>query len=65
MGLLIHSPVCAPHPPVESSNFKGHQFNLGYALTDDLNIVARLYLVQSITTEEANERFRVDVNYKF
>ncbi len=48
-----------------SSNIKGHQFNLGYAITDDLNVLGRLYLVDSITTQEQSNRFRVDVNYKF
>lgn len=48
-----------------SSNMKGHQFNLGYAVTDDINVLARLYLVEAITNDEQGNRFRIDVNYTF
>lgn len=48
-----------------ASNLQGHQLNAGYAVTDNLNILARFYLAEAITTEERNDRFRIDLNYKF
>ncbi|MDX2074397.1 MAG: putative porin [Alphaproteobacteria bacterium] len=48
-----------------SSNMQGHQFNVGYAISDNLDVLARLYLAEAITTQERNDRFRVDLNYKF
>lgn len=48
-----------------SNNMQGHQFNLGYAITDDFNVLARLYLAEAITTQERGDRFRIDFNYKF
>lgn len=48
-----------------ANNMRGHQLNIGYSFTDNVNILARLYLVESITTSERGDRFRVDLNYKF
>ena len=48
-----------------SSNFKGHEFRIAYVLRKGMNLVARLYLVEAITTIEDGNRFRLDLNYKF
>ena len=34
----------------DSSNFEGHEIRLGYALSSHINVLARLYLVEAITT---------------
>lgn len=47
------------------SDMKGHQFNMGYAVSDNMNVLARLYIVEAITSVERGSRFRMDVNYKF
>ncbi len=48
-----------------SSNFKGHEVRFAYGLAKQLTLVARLYIVEAITTNEDGNRFRVDFNYKF
>lgn len=48
-----------------ASNMKGHEVRLGWAFTGKMNLLARLYLVDAITTIEDGNRFRVDFNYKF
>lgn len=52
-----------------SSNFKGHEIRLGYALGANLNVVARAYFVDGIVTtgsfKETNNRVRLDVNIGF
>lgn len=48
-----------------ASNFKGHELRFGLGLPWQLNLVARLYLVEAITTVEDGNRFRVDVNFRF
>ncbi|MFQ6006289.1 MAG: putative porin [Woeseia sp.] len=55
-----------------STNFSGHEFRLAYGLKDDMNLVARLYVVEanvlrsaSATAKEDGNRFRIDLNYKF
>lgn len=47
------------------SNLKGHELRFGYGLAKDLNLLARLYLVESITTVEDGKRFRIDLNYSY
>ena len=47
------------------SNMEGHELRFKYQANKELNIVARLYLVEAITTEEDGNRFRLDFNYKF
>lgn len=49
----------------DASDFRGHEFRLAYAFTKNLNVVARLYLVQAITTVQDGKRFRIDLNWKF
>jgi len=38
---------------------------LKYKATKEFGIVARLYVVEAITTDEDGNRFRLDFNYKF
>ncbi|MCK5523621.1 MAG: putative porin [Thiomargarita sp.] len=47
------------------SNIKGHEFRFKYKATKEFGIVARLYVVKAITTDEDGNRFRLDFNYKF
>ncbi len=47
------------------SNIKGHELRGAYAYASDVNLVARLYLVEAITNVEDGNRFRLDLNYKF
>jgi len=47
------------------SNFKGHEFRFAYGLGSKSNLIARLYIVEALTTIEDGKRFRVDLNRKF
>ncbi len=49
----------------DSSDFKGHEFRLAYAIASNANLVARLYLVDAITSVQDGKRFRIDFNIKF
>ena len=49
----------------DSSDLKGHEIRAGYAFTPNFNVVARLYLVEAITSQQDGNRLRVDFNYKF
>jgi hypothetical protein len=49
----------------DSSDFEGHEIRLGYALSANINLLARLYLVEAITTPQDGNRFRVDLNWRF
>lgn len=49
----------------DSSDFKGHELRAGCALQKNLNVLARLYLVDAITSVQDGKRFRVDFNYQF
>jgi hypothetical protein len=51
-------------PQTRGSNLRGHEFRYAYAASSRLKIVARLYLVESITTIEDGNRFRIDFDYK-
>ncbi len=48
-----------------ASNLKGHELRFAYAFEQKINLVARLYLVEAVTTPEDGNRFRVDLNFKF
>ncbi len=55
-----------------STNFNGHELRFAYGLMQNMNLVARLYLVEAnelrsatATAKEDGNRFRIDVNYKF
>ncbi len=47
------------------SNLKGHEFRVAYGLGNGVNLVARLYVADAITTIEDGNRFRLDLNMKF
>jgi len=47
-----------------SSDFEGHEFRVAWAPISRMNLVARFYAVESITTVEDGKRFRIDLNYR-
>lgn len=49
----------------DASDFEGHELRVGYALSKHINLVARLYLVEAITTRQDGNRFRLDLNWRF
>lgn len=49
----------------DASDFEGHEVRLAYAFSKTLNVMARLYLVDRITTDEDGNRFRLDLNWRF
>lgn len=49
----------------DSSDFEGHEVRLAYALSKNINVMARMYLVEAITTVQDGNRFRLDLNWKF
>ncbi len=48
-----------------SSDLKGHELALGYAVARNLNLLARLFLVEAITSVQDGKRFRLDLNVRF
>jgi hypothetical protein len=52
-------------PQTASSDFKGHEIRVAYALSKNINLMARVYLVEAITTVQDGKRFRLDLNWKF
>lgn len=48
-----------------ATDMKGSEFRVAYGLNQQQNLVARLYLVESIKTVEDGNRLRVDWNVKF
>lgn len=52
-------------PQSDVTDIKGHEFRVAYALTKDLNLMARLFLIDAITTIQDGKRFRLDLNWKF
>lgn len=48
-----------------SSDFSGYELRLAYALAKNFNLVARLFLVEAISTPEDGKRLRLDLNYRF
>jgi hypothetical protein len=47
------------------SDLAGHELRLGWAFDPRLHVLARLFLVESITTVEDGNRLRVDLNWRF
>lgn len=47
------------------SDLEGHELRLGRAFDSRLNLLARLFVTDSITTVEDGKRFRVDLNWGF
>ncbi len=48
-----------------ASGFKGHELRLGYAFSDRINLLSRLYIVESLTSVEDGKRARFDLNVKY
>lgn len=48
-----------------SSDMKGHELRLGWAFDARMNLLARFYLAEALTTVEDGKRFRADFNYRF
>jgi hypothetical protein len=48
-----------------SSNMEGHELRFGWAFDPKMNLMARLYIADAITTVEDGNRFRIDFNYRF
>jgi hypothetical protein len=51
-------------PQTDGTDIKGHEFRAAYALSKNINVMARLFLVEAITTVQDGKRFRVDLNWK-
>ena len=49
----------------DSSDFRGHEIRLAYAIRENLNLVNRLYIVDTISSDQDGNRFRMDLNWKF
>jgi hypothetical protein len=52
-------------PQTDASDFEGHEFRAGYAISSNINLVGRLFFVEAITTEQDGNRFRLDLNWRF
>lgn len=52
-------------PQTDGSNLSGHEFRLSYVPAPRTNLVARLYLVEAITSVQDGKRFRLDFNWSF
>jgi hypothetical protein len=52
-------------PQSDLTDIKGSEFRVAYAFTKDLNLMARLFLVDAITSRQDGKRFRLDLNWKF
>ena len=48
-----------------SSDFYGHEVRVGYVIAKNVNLLARYYMAESITSDEDGQRFRIDLNFKF
>lgn len=49
----------------QASDLRGHGFSVRYWFTDNIDIRARLYLVDAVATRQDGNRFRLDINYRF
>ncbi|HEX7859799.1 MAG TPA: putative porin [Verrucomicrobiae bacterium] len=52
-------------PQTSSSDFEGHEFRVAYAISKNINLMGRLFLVEAITTGQDGNRFRLDLNWRF
>ena len=52
-------------PQTDASDFEGHEARVAYAVSKNINLMARLYFVEAITTSQNGNRFRMDVNWRF
>jgi hypothetical protein len=49
----------------DGSDFDGHEFRAAVALGKNTNLLARLYVVEALTSVQDGKRFRLDFNFKF
>ena len=49
----------------DGTDIRGHELRAAYAITKDINLMARAFFVQAITTAQDGDRFRLDLNVKF
>jgi len=49
----------------DGTDIQGHEFRAAYAITKNINVLARLFLVEAITSIQNGKRFRIDLNWKF
>ncbi|MDH3628188.1 MAG: putative porin [Acidobacteriota bacterium] len=52
-------------PQTRASDFRGHELRFAYGLGEGSNLVARLYLVEALSSVEDGSRLRVDYNKRF
>jgi hypothetical protein len=52
-------------PQTDASDFEGHEVRLAYAVSKNINVMARTFFVDAITTQQNGNRFRLDLNWKF
>lgn len=52
-------------PQSDVTDFKGHEVRATYVITKSLNVQARLFLVEAITSIQDGKRLRLDLNWKF
>lgn len=52
-------------PQSDVTDIKGHEFRVAYAITKNLNVMARAFFVEAISTVQDGKRFRLDLNWKF
>lgn len=48
-----------------ASDYRGHELRFSYLWSQSVNLVARAYFVDTISTRERGDRARLDVNYRF
>ena len=49
----------------DASDLTGHEVRLGYVPWRNTNLLARLYLVDAVTSEQDGKRLRLDFNWRF
>ena len=49
----------------DGTDGKGHEFRASYVITKNINAVARLFVVDAITSVQDGKRFRLDLNWRF
>jgi hypothetical protein len=47
------------------TDFKGHELRATYVITKTMNVQARLFFVEAITSVQDGKRLRVDLNWRF
>lgn len=52
-------------PQTSSSDFEGHEFRVAYAISKNINLMGRLFIVEAITSQQDGKRFRLDLNWRF